>query len=178
MTQLPATSSDADIIKLNDAGIRAIRFNLKRGGSESVKHMERLSKRVYELVSWHTELYVDACELPELAPVLLRLPKVSIDHLGLSQEGLSHLLKLVEKGVKVKATGFGRGNLDVKSTLQEIAKINPSALMFGTDLPSTRAKRPFDPKDIELIKEALSPEHAELALYSNAKNFYLETYDG
>jgi hypothetical protein len=33
--------------------------------------------------------------------------------------------------------------LDVRQALATIYGINPKALMFGTDLPSTRAPRPY-----------------------------------
>ena len=41
------------------------------------------------------------------------LPRVSIDHLGLSKAGMPALLKLAERGAQVKATGFGRVDFDV-----------------------------------------------------------------
>ena len=37
-------------------------------------------------------------------------------------------------------------------------EINSNAIMFGTDLPSTRAKRPFEKSDIELIEKNFSKE--------------------
>ena len=51
----------------------------------------------------------------------------------------------------VKATGFGRIEVEPIQTMRELMDIN-DVLMFGTDLPSTRAKRPFNKSDIELIK--------------------------
>ena len=110
----------------------------------------------------------------EIAPTIEKLPAISIDHLGLSEEGLPHLLRLVEKGVRVKATGFGRVELDVEHALKSIYAVNPEALMFGTDLPSTRAKRPFAHADIELIQELFDPMSAEKILYQNAMNFYFK----
>ena len=147
VTQLLATVSDEEIIRLNAAGVRAIRFNIQRGGSEKLDKMEQFALRVHEIVRWHIELYIDSKELKDLAPVLIRLPAVSIDHLGLSKEGFPTLLSLVEKGTKVKASGFGRVDFDVALALKEIASANPDALMFGTDLPSTRAPRPFSPRE-------------------------------
>src|SRR3989304_1733511 len=172
VTQLPASVSDAEIIRLNEKGMRAVRFNLKRGGSESVEHLESFARRVFDLVGWHVELYVDARDLHELEGTLLRLPAVSIDHLGLSKEGFPTLLRLAEKGIRVKATGFGRVDFPVGQALQAIHAANPQALMFGTDLPSTRAPRPFESNDISLIIDALGEEGAELALWMNAACFY------
>ena len=80
------------------------------------------------------------------------MPLVSIDHLGLTNEGFEDLKELVEQGVYVKATGFGRIEVEPIQTMRELMDINPDVLMFGTDLPSTRAKRPFNKSDIELIK--------------------------
>jgi predicted TIM-barrel fold metal-dependent hydrolase len=127
---------------------------------------------VFDLVGWHVELYVDARELHELQGTLLRLPAVSIDHLGLSKEGFPTLLRLAGKGIKVKATGFGRVDFPVGQALQAIHAANPQALMFGTDLPSTRAPRPFEASDISLLVDALGEEGAELALWMNAFSFY------
>lgn len=172
VTQLPASVPDAEIFRLNERGVRAVRFNLKRGGSESVEHLESFAQRVFDLVGWHVELYVDARDLNEVQGTLLRLPAVSIDHLGLSKEGFPTLLRLAEKGIRVKATGFGRVDFPVGQALQAIHAANPQALMFGTDLPSTRAPRPFETNDVSLLFDALGEEGAESALWSNAAGFY------
>ena len=172
VTQLPATVSDAELITLNKAGVRAIRFNLKRGGSESVANLERFARRVHEVVGWHVELYVDAKDLPELHNTLIGLPAVCIDHLGLSSAGLPALLSLVEKGTFVKATGFGRVDFDVRKAMQEIVAINPDALVFGTDLPSTRAPRPYSDRDYLLVIDSLDDVMAQKVFYENAANLY------
>lgn len=103
---------------------------------------------------------------------MARLPLVVIDHLGLSSEGTASLLDLVSTGAKVKASGFGRVDLHVADTIRRIAAINPGALLFGTDLPSTRATRPFTPDDISLIIDSLGPTGAARALTLNAKELY------
>jgi len=172
VTQLPASVSDAELRHLDSGNVRAIRFNLKRGGSEDVAHLESFARRVFDLVGWHAELYVDSRELPQLEPTLLRLPAVSIDHLGLSKDGFGSLLRLVERRVRVKATGFGRVDFDVADALRQIYRIDSHALMFGTDLPSTRAPVPFRPSDITLVVETLGPEAAQRVLWQNAFDFY------
>jgi predicted TIM-barrel fold metal-dependent hydrolase len=172
VTQVPQTISDRELQELNDAGVRAIRFNVKRGGSEDVKHLENFARRVHQLVGWHTELYVDSTELGDLFDTLASLPKVSIDHLGLSKAGFPTLLKLAEKGVRVKATGFGRVDFDVRSALTDLYAANPRALMFGTDLPSTRAPRPYLDSDYTLVLETLGEEKAANVFYNNAIEFY------
>jgi predicted TIM-barrel fold metal-dependent hydrolase len=172
VTQLPATVSDGELLLLNEAGVRAVRFNVKRGGSEGLEHLEEMAYRVHDLVGWHVELYIDAWDLGELQATLLRLPAVSIDHLGLSAQGLPTLLKLAEQGVRIKATGFGRVDFDVKSALKQIAAANSAALMFGTDLPSTRAPRPYLDEDLLTLFDALGEDLARKALSENAIEFY------
>jgi predicted TIM-barrel fold metal-dependent hydrolase len=172
VTQLPASVSDEELVDLDRAGIRAVRFNLKRGGSEEIQHLDTLARRVYELVGWHVELYVDSKELAELYSTLVALPAVSIDHLGLSKEGFGTLLKLAEQGVHIKATGFGRVDFDVRTALRELYSANPESLMFGTDLPSTRAPRLYADDDFTLVVEVLGIENAVKVFYQNAVEFY------
>lgn len=172
VTQLPATVSDQQLIELDTAGVRAVRFNLKRGGSEEIRHLDRMARRVHELVGWHVELYVESKDLTALYATLATLPAVSIDHLGLSGEGLPVLIKLAERGIRVKATGFGRVDIDVKTVLRALYAANPGALMFGTDLPSTRAPRPYEDADYNLVLDTLGTEGAHQVFYRNAVEFY------
>ena len=172
VTQVPQTISDQELRELGDAGVRAVRFNVKRGGSEDIRHLEKFARRVHQLVGWHTELYVDSNELADLFDTLVSLPAVSIDHLGLSKAGFPTLLKLAERGVRVKATGFGRVDFDVRPALSELYAANPRALMFGTDLPSTRAPRPYEDNDYTLVLETLGEEKAADVFYKNAIEFY------
>lgn len=172
VTQLPATVADAELVALQAAGVRAVRFNARRGGSEDLVHLDALARRVHEVAGWHVELHVDAATLPDLAPTLKALPQVSIDHLGLSQAGLPHLLDLAGAGAKVKATGFARTDLDIPAALRAIAAVNPGALMVGTDLPSTRAPRPFVPADLDVVIDALEPEQTVAAFTGNAAALY------
>jgi predicted TIM-barrel fold metal-dependent hydrolase len=175
VTQVPQSVSDQELQALNSAGVRAVRFNVKRGGSEEIHHLETMARRVHELVGWHTELYVDSTELAGFFETLVSLPAVSIDHLGLSRAGFPTLLKLAEKGVRVKATGFGRTDFDVRSALTDLYSANPRALMFGTDLPSTRAQRPYRDDDYTLVLETLGEEKAADVFYKNAIELYRPT---
>lgn len=172
VTQISETISDKRILKLNRAGVRGVRFNLKRGGSEGAQHLSRFAQRIHDLVGWHVELYSDSRELDSLYDVLITLPSVSIDHLGLSSQGFPTLCRLAEKGVRVKASGFGRVDFNVRNALVELFAVNPGALMFGTDLPSTRASRPYRDSDFLLVEDALGAENAEKVFYRNAASFY------
>lgn len=172
VAQLPASVSDAEVLRLDAAGVRAIRFNLRRGGSATVGALTTLARRVWDLAGWHAELYVDARDLPDLAPRLEELPRVVIDHLGLSGEGFPHLVHAVENGAFVKATGFGRLDADPAPAIRQLLATHPEAVVFGTDLPSTRAPRPFSPDDLRLVCDALDPDLADAVLYRNAVALY------
>jgi len=101
VTQVPASVTDHDVMKLHANGVRAVRFNLYRGGSESVEQLGRLASRVHDLAGWHVELYADSKDLPHLEPRLAALPRIVIDHLGMTREGYPPLLRLVERGARV-----------------------------------------------------------------------------
>ena len=47
VTQVPQTISDRELQELNDAGVHAVRFNVKRGGSEDIRHLENFARRVH-----------------------------------------------------------------------------------------------------------------------------------
>ena len=171
VANIAETTSDDELLRLGEAGVRGVRFNLYRGGSAEIESVSSLGRRVWDVAGMHVEFYLDANDLVELEPVIAALPKVSIDHLGMTSMHRNVLLRLVSRGVRVKATGFGRVELDVASAIREIHKQNPEALMFGTDLPGTRARVPFQPQDMELVADILA-EDASLALYENGARFY------
>ena len=171
VANIAETTSDDELLRLGEAGVRGVRFNLYRGGSAEIESVSSLGRRVWDVAGMHVEFYLDANDLVELEPIIAALPKVSIDHLGMTSMHRNVLLRLVSRGVRVKATGFGRVELDVASAIREIHKQNPEALMFGTDLPGTRARVPFQPQDMELVADILA-EDASLALYENGARFY------
>ena len=108
VANIPIGIKNSELERLSESNICAVRFNLKRGGSESLENLVELSNRLYNSYGWHTELYVDSKNLKELKSTLEQIPRFSIDHLGLSKTGLMDLYYWAEKGVKIKATGFGR----------------------------------------------------------------------
>lgn len=172
VAQLPADVSDADIAALDAIGVRGVRFNLVRGGSAGIEDLERVARRVYDVARWHVELYADAKDLADVFGTVSALPAVSIAHLGLSQAGLPTLVRLVERGMMVKATGFGRIDMDPAPAIRAILAANPDSLMFGSDLPSQRARRPFEPADIALIRANIDPALERSVFLENALRFY------
>ena len=149
VAQLEPDVSDEEILALDAAGVRAVRFNLHRGGSLD----EALAHRVHELAGWHAEVY--AADLPAHEGRLRTLPRLVVDHMGMNPEGLAAAVRL---GALVKATPRFEGDLRAVPT---------DKLLFGTDLPGTRARRRFAPSDLERVA-AIAPA----ALVDNARAWY------
>jgi predicted TIM-barrel fold metal-dependent hydrolase len=172
VTQIPNNYPDAEIAKLGKLGIRAVRFNVFRGRIDNVDEIVALATRAHSVAGWHSEIYADAAALAPHVDKLSKLPQLCVDHLGMTEAGVPVLLDLVAAGCKVKATGFGRAKLDVPKTLEAVARKNPNALVFGTDIPSTRAARPFEAADIDLIERVLGRELAQKAFWDNPLALY------
>lgn len=172
VTQIPNDCPDAEIAKLGAIGVRAVRFNVFRGRIDSVDDIVSLATRAHAVAGWHSEIYADAAALKPHIDKLAKLPKLCIDHLGMTEAGVPTLLELVSAGCMVKATGFGRVTLDVPKTLEQVAKRSPDALVFGTDIPSTRAKRPFDASDIDLIERTLGAALSAKVFWDNPIALY------
>ncbi|MFX1689706.1 amidohydrolase family protein [Paraburkholderia sp. A2RI-6] len=74
--------SDADLERLNAAGVRGVRFNLVNAGGLTPDRVAAVARRVAPL-GWHLQFYVDGTQLPELAPTIAKMPTpVVIDHMG------------------------------------------------------------------------------------------------
>ena len=172
VTQLPFDTTDSEILTLDRAGVRGVRLNLKRGVARDLNQLENFARRIHELADWHIDLYIDFDQLSLLSPRIQTLPRISIAHLGLSEKSLPLLLKLVEKNVYVKASRFGCLDFNVAPVMRQLADANPAALLFGTDLPSTRSLNPYSDSDFQLIIDVLGEDLAERVFYRNAVEFY------
>ena len=172
ITQVPQDVPDAEIASLASIGVRGLRFNIFRGRIDSVDDIVALATRAHAVGKWHAEIYADSAALKPHVAKLSKLPQIVIDHMGMTEQGLPVILDLVDAGAKIKVTGFGRVSMNVPKALELIAARNSNALMFGTDLPSTRAKRPFEADDIALIKNVLGPVNAQKTLWNNAVALY------
>jgi hypothetical protein len=146
VAQLPATVSDDEVRALDAAGVRGVRFNLRRGGDLDLE----LAVRVYGLAGWHAEVY--ATDLPAHEDRLRELPRLCVDHLGMNPEGLAAAVRL---GAMVKATPRFAGDLSA---------VDPARLLFGTDLPGTRSPGRFEPADLDRV--------AHVPVADNARAWY------
>jgi predicted TIM-barrel fold metal-dependent hydrolase len=172
VTQVAPDVPDAEIESLAAIGVRALRFNMFRGRIDSVDDLVSLANRAHAAGRWHAEIYTDAAALRPHVAKLSKLPQIVIDHLGMSEEGIPVVLDLVDAGARIKATGFGRVSMNVPKALERIAARNPKALIFGTDIPSTRAKRVFEATDMTLIQSVLGNSLARQVFWNNPVGLY------
>jgi predicted TIM-barrel fold metal-dependent hydrolase len=173
VVQLPLDTRAGEIRRLDVLGVRAVRFNLRRNLQGDLQAMLALAQRAHEAAGWHSEIYLDAAEIPSLRGWLDELPAVCIDHLGLSRAGLAHLSGLAERGAWVKASGFGRLDFPAAGALAALCSAAPGRVLWGSDLPGTRASRPFHRRDLDLIADALAdPALTRRVLRDNALDLY------
>lgn len=177
ITQLAPDTTDAEIERLDKIGIKGIRFNLYRGLDVPLKIISTLSQRVYDLCGWKTEFYLNVDNMEEdLNNIILSLPKVSIDHMGMGKKSVDLLKNYVSHGIPIRVTGFGRiaySKEELRSVLIELYAENPQALIFGSDLPSTRASFRFSEEHVSFIEEIFNEVSAQNILYKNGIKWYL-----
>lgn len=128
--------------------------------------------RVFDLVGWHCEFYINYQSLQEMSQMFLKFPKICIDHVGMEKESIPILCQLVENGAFVKATAFMRQDFEVLPVLKQIHQINQNALIFGTDLPGTRASRQASKQDITLIQNNFDENDCLNIFEKNAQKLY------
>ena len=106
--------ADAELKRMNDLGVRGIRFNLAQAGATTPEMIEPLSKRVNDL-GWHIQINAPAAKIMEIKDILNRVPSpIVFDHLAHipEPEGTAHplfgvVLALIDKGktwVKLSGT--------------------------------------------------------------------------
>src|SRR5262245_33202693 len=97
--------ADAELRRMNDLGIRGIRFNLVQAGATTVEMIEPLSKRVNDL-GWHIQIHMKGEQIAGIEDLLLRVASpIVFDHLGrlaqpnaLDNPGFKTISKLIDKG--------------------------------------------------------------------------------
>ena len=68
-----ATVTDAELKRMNDLGVRGIRFNLVQVGATTVEMIEPLSKRVNDF-GWHIQIHMKGEQIAAIEGLLLRVP--------------------------------------------------------------------------------------------------------
>jgi len=82
--------SDAELEKLDRAGVRAVRFNFLKRLVDPVSPSDclALANRIADM-NWHVVVYFEAADMDDIAPLLKDIPTVVvIDHMGRPDIGL------------------------------------------------------------------------------------------
>src|SRR6266852_1707035 len=149
---LHPTVTDAELKRLNDAGVRGIRFSLSDPSSRAVTPdmIEPLSKRIADL-GWHIQFNVDGDMIDEMASMLRRLPTPLVfDHLappplptGIEHSSHGIVRELIDKGrTWVKVSGaYSNSKIgppsypEATKIAQAFVKAAPERLVWGSDWP-------------------------------------------
>ena len=168
---LHPTVSDAELKRLQDAGIRGIRFSLGDPATAVVgpDMIEPLAKRIADL-GWHVQFNVEGEQIVALADVLRRLPTPMVfDHLAhpTLPAGIEHASHAIVRGLIdrgrtwVKLSG-AYSNSTIGSPYPEATKIAqafvraaPERLVWGSDWPhpGVLTNKPNDALLFDLLME-------------------------
>ncbi len=185
--------SDAELERLNAAGVRGVRINVvdvaEDKGVIPIAPLARLADRIKPL-GWHMEFLMHADEFPDLDRVFADFPvDIVLGHLGYmkTDKGLEHpgfqgLLRLMKRGKAwVKLTGPYRistqalPHADTPAFAHALLDAAPQRVIWGTDWPHVMVKGAM-PNDGDLADLLLDwvPDAAlrEQVLVGNPSRLY------
>jgi predicted TIM-barrel fold metal-dependent hydrolase len=159
--------TDAELKRLDAAGVRGIRFNLATpGGATSIDMLEPLAKRIAPM-GWHAQINCGPNVTIDNKDLLIRLPcQIVFDHLAHVPEpaGIAHpvfgvVTDLLQKGKAwVKLSGAYQDTkigpptyADSTSVAQAYVKAAPERLVWGSDWPHPSEKDDHKPDDAVLF---------------------------
>ena len=158
---------EAELRRLNDAGIRGTRFSLGDPATSVVKPemIEPLAKKIAPL-GWHIQFNMQGEQIVALADVLRRLPTPMVfDHLGNPPlpAGATHasqaiIRELIDKNrAWVKLSGaylnskVGPPYPEATAIAQAFVKAAPERMVWGSDWPHPTSPGPTKPNDAQLF---------------------------
>jgi predicted TIM-barrel fold metal-dependent hydrolase len=161
--------TDAELKRLNEGGIRGIRFTVSDPTTAvtKIEMIEPLSKRVNEL-GWHVQIHMRGEQILEHSEMLMRLPSaVVFDHMGRMPQpaGIDYpafkvILRMMDKGrTWVKLAGAYLNTklgpptyADATKIAQAYVKAAPERLVWGSDWPHpTEKEKPNDALLFDLL---------------------------
>jgi predicted TIM-barrel fold metal-dependent hydrolase len=167
-------TSQAEIEKMHELGVRGVRINLETQGVADKKYATREIAWVYEKIKdlgWHIQLFTQLKVLSDLESVFKKFDvEFVVDHfglinpnLGLDQPYLESLIGMIKSGklwVKLSAPHRISSDPDseaVTRLAQALIEANPGRMVWGSDWPHPGGKigqarnidqpEPFNPID-------------------------------
>lgn len=184
---------DEELLKLDAAGIRGVRFSFVRRLVDVLPHatLETIAERIQPL-GWHLVIYVEAADLPELSGFFASLPgTVVFDHMArpdvtrdVHGDDFDRFVRLLvdhdNLWAKVscpdRLTASGPpGYEDVVPFARRVVETIPDRVLWGTDWPHPNLKShmPDDGKLVDFIpKIAVGEEHQQKLLVANPMRLY------
>jgi len=158
--------TDAELKRLNDGGVRGIRFNFVKhlGGTPDMRVFDELVHRIVPL-GWHVVLHFDAADLLDFGSMLRDLPvPFIIDHMGrvptrdgLEQRPFRILLDTAQMDncwIKIcgaeRISSAGPPFTDAVPFAQAVLDVAPDRTLWGTDWPHPNIRRHM-PNDGDLV---------------------------
>ena len=160
------TVSDAELKRLDAAGIRGLRFHMLAGGIIPWESLSPLAARIAPL-GWHAQVQLDGRLFPERETLLQSLPcTLVIDHTGKFLEpvgpdhpGFQVFLRLVERGetyVKLSApyeTSKAGPPLydDVGALARVLVRAAPERMLWASNWPHIGTPKERYPEEAQLL---------------------------
>lgn len=160
-------TTEAELDRLGQAGIRGIRLNLATAGVSDpniARNRFQAAADRMKVRSWHVQMYTNLGVIKSIKDLVMASPvPVVFDHFGgaqaeqgLQQPGFSDLIDLVRAGrAYVKISAAYRSSTqapayaDVAPLARALIEANPDRIVWGTDWPHPHGNRPgFKPTDI------------------------------
>ncbi len=158
--------TDAELKRLQDNGVRGLRFNIVTPGATTFGMVEPLAKRVAAL-GWHLQFHVNANQVAERKELFANLPcPIVFDHMAHLSEpgGLTHpafaflvdLMKQKKAWMKLSGayndTKIGPPTYADRTVIaQAFVREVPDRLVWGSDWPHPTEKDDHKPNDATLI---------------------------
>ncbi|HEY4066415.1 MAG TPA: amidohydrolase family protein [Burkholderiaceae bacterium] len=173
----------ARLTELHAAGFRGVRFNFIFGHPNVWNDVETIAARIAPF-GWHVQLLADARYLPELLPLIARLPvEVVIDHIGrmptsagIDDPGFQALLGLLRGGKTwCKLSGANRMGdptppyASVVPFARALVEAGGDHLVWGTDWPHVRepGAMPNDGDLLNLLPQWVPDERLRNAILAD-----------
>jgi len=185
--------SDAELAALHAAGVRGLRFNFVKRLADSIPRetLMALAARIAPL-GWHTVIYFEAVELPELYDFITSLPTtVVVDHMGrpdvsqpVDAPQFALFLRLMREHPRIWSKVSGTERLsksgppaydDVVPFSRRVVESFPDRVLWGTDWPHPNLKShmPDDGKLVDFIPRiAASAQLQRQLLVDNPMRLY------
>ena len=175
---------DADLNRLDEAGVRAVRFNfVKRLVDNTPREIfQKIAKTIADL-GWHIVVYLEAQDLEELIPFLKSLPTdIVFDHMarpdvskGLDSMEFNLFQKLMENNKfwcktscpeRLSSVGPEQNYSDILPFMRLLVENYSDRVLWGTDWPHPNMKShmPDDGQLVNILDEIAPTEELKVKL--------------